>query len=95
MSSHLCRWCWLLLLTPLLVGGAGCAKPRTLAFQSVQDARVLDGFRLDGRLDDASFDEAAGVVILEFGRGGLGIGFTVGHGVALRRSEDRWSPPLP
>lgn len=95
MSSHLCRWCWLLLLTPLLVGAAGCAKPRTLAFQSVQDARVLDGFRLDGRLDDASFDEAAGVVILEFGRGGLGIGFTVGHGVALRRSEDRWSPPLP
>ncbi|MEE2971804.1 MAG: lipid-binding SYLF domain-containing protein [Planctomycetota bacterium] len=95
MSSDLHRWCWLLLLTPLLIGAGGCAKPRTLAYQSLQDARILDDFRLDGRLDDGSFDGAAGVVILEFGRGGLGIGFTVGHGVALRRLDDRWSPPLP
>ena len=74
---------------------SGCAAPKTLAYQSVQDARVLDGFRIDGRIDTATFDGAVGVVVLEFGRGGVGIGLTVGHGVAVRRIGDRWSPPVP
>lgn len=82
-----------LLVISVVLGG--CAKPQSLAHQSVQDARVLDEFRLDGEIQDSTFNGAAGVVILEIGRGGLGIGLTVGHGVAMRRLDDRWSPPLP
>lgn len=74
---------------------AGCVSPQNLAYQSVQDARILDEFRLDGRIDDSSFADAAGVVVLEVGRGGFILGFTAGHGVALRRLGDEWSPPLP
>ena len=73
----------------------GCSTPSNLAHQSIQEARVIDDFRLEGRLDETTFEEAAGLVVLEVGRGGLGIGLTVGHGVAVRRIDDRWSPPLP
>lgn len=74
---------------------AGCVSPQNLAYQSVQDARILDEFRLDGRVDDSTFSGAAGVVVLEVGRGGFVLGFTAGHGVAVRRTADGWSPPLP
>lgn len=74
---------------------AGCAEPRNLAYQSVQDARIIDEFRLARRLDDADFRGAAGVVVLEVGRGGFVVGLTAGHGVAVRRLGDGWSPPLP
>ena len=94
MRRHLPLTCSCLLLTISIVLG-GCSKPQSLAHQSIQDARVLDQFRLDGELEDSSFDGAAGVVVMEIGRGGLGIGLTIGHGVAIRRLDDRWSPPLP
>jgi len=73
----------------------GCSTPSNLAYQSVQDARVLDEFRLAGRIDDSTFRGAAGVVVLEVGRGGFVVGLTAGHGVAVRRIGDHWSPPLP
>lgn len=73
----------------------GCSTPASLAHQSIQEARVLDEFRLEGRIAESTFDGAAGVVVLEVGRGGLGIGLTVGHGVAIRAMDGRWSPPLP
>jgi lipid-binding SYLF domain-containing protein len=73
----------------------GCSTPSNLAYQSVQDARVLDEFRLAGRIDDSTFRGAAGVVVLEVGRGGFVVGLTAGHGVAVRRLGDHWSPPLP
>lgn len=78
-----------------MVVSSGCSTPSNLAHQSIQEARVIDDFRLEGRLDETTFEEAAGLVVLEVGRGGLGIGLTVGHGVAVRRIDDRWSPPLP
>lgn len=78
----------------LVFGLEGCG-PSTLASQSLQDARVVDGFRLLGKLDASTLEDASGVVILEFGRGGLGIGLTAGHGVAVRRLGDRWSSPVP
>ncbi len=83
-----------LLLTSLVLA-AGCSTPGNLGYQSVQDARVLDEFRLARRLDDSTFRGAAGVVVLEVGRGGVIVGLTAGHGVAVRRLDDRWSPPLP
>ena len=79
----------------VVFGSWGCSTPSTLAHQSIQEARVIDQFRLEGRIGDATFDGAAGLVVLEVGRGGLGIGLTIGHGVAVRRLEDRWSSPLP
>lgn len=94
MRCHLPPACSSLLLLISVVLG-GCAKPQSLAHQSVQDARVIDRFRLDGEVKTSSFDGSAGVVVLEIGRGGLGIGLTIGHGVAIRRIGDRWSPPLP
>jgi len=78
----------------LSLGFGGCG-PSTLASQSLQDARVVDGFRILGKIDDDSMADAAGVIVLEFGRGGFGLGMTVGHGVAVRRLEGRWSPPVP
>lgn len=81
-------------LAALLVAGA-CSAPSNLAYQSFQDARILDDFRLDGRIDGSTFTGAAGVVVLEVGRGGLIVGLTAGHGVAVRRIGDRWSSPLP
>ncbi len=83
-----------LLIAGASLGAAGCG-PDTMAYQSLQDARVVDGFRLDGRIDDGTFTDAVGVVVLEIGGGGLGIGFYGGHGVAVRRLDDGWSPPLP
>jgi lipid-binding SYLF domain-containing protein len=65
---------------------AGCSSPSNLAYQSVQDARVLDEFRLARRIDDSTF---------RGGRGGFVVGLTAGHGVAVRRLGDHWSPPLP
>lgn len=94
IPSSLCR-------SLILFGGMalavvpGCSTPNSLAHQSLQEARVLDEFRLEGRLDAGTFEGAAGVVVLEVGRGGLGIGLTFGHGVAVRRLDGRWSPPLP
>ena len=85
----------LLLSVVSMVAASGCGTPGTLADQSIQEARVLDQFRLEGRIDDSSFSDAAGLVVLEVGRGGFGIGLTIGHGVAVRRLDDRWSPPLP
>lgn len=73
----------------------GCSIPQNLAYQSVQDARILDEFQLAGRIDGATFRDAAGVVVLEVGRGGFVVGLTAGHGVAVRRLDGRWSPPLP
>lgn len=94
MRCHLPSACSsLLVVISVLLGG--CAKPQSLAHQSVQDARVIDRFRLDGEVKTSTFDGSAGVVVLEIGRGGLGIGLTIGHGVAIRRIDDRWSPPLP
>lgn len=90
----LCRS--LLLFAGMAFAGIpGCNTPNSLAHQSIQEARVLDEFRLEGRLDAGTFEGAAGVVVLEVGRGGLGIGLTVGHGVAVRSLDGRWSPPLP
>ena len=90
----LCRS--LLLFAGMAFAGIpGCSTPNSLAHQSIQEARVLDEFRLEGRLDAGTFEGAAGVVVLEVGRGGLGIGLTVGHGVAVRSLDGRWSPPLP
>ena len=85
----------LLLSMAVVFGSWGCSTPSTLAHQSIQEARVIDQFRLEGRIGDATFDGAAGLVVLEVGRGGLGIGLTIGHGVAVRRLGDRWSSPLP
>ena len=94
MRCHLPSACSsLLVVISVLLGG--CAKPQSLAHQSVQDARVIDRFRLDGEVKTSTFDGSAGVVVLEIGRGGLGIGLTIGHGGAIRRINDRWSPPLP
>ena len=73
---------------------AGCG-PSTLASQSLQDARVVDRFRLLRKIDEASLSDAKGVIVMEFGRGGLGLGMSAGHGVAVRRLGDRWSPPVP
>lgn len=75
-------------------GGSGCG-PSTLASQSLQDARVVDRFRVLRKLGDETLADAKGVIVLEFGRGGLGLGMTAGHGVAVRRLDDRWSPPVP
>ena len=94
-AHALSRPLFLFSVAMILVVSSGCSTPSTLAHQSVQEARVLDDFRLEGRIDGSTFRDAAGLVVLEVGRGGLGIGLTVGHGVAVRRLEDRWSPPLP
>lgn len=94
-AQVLSRSIHLLSVVLIMILSTGCSTPSTLAHQSVQEARVLDQFRLEGRIDDSTFSRAAGLVVLEVGRGGLGIGLTVGHGVAMRRIGDRWSPPLP
>lgn len=73
---------------------AGCG-PSTLASQSLQDARVVDRFRLLRKIDESTLSDAKGVIVMEFGRGGLGLGMSAGHGVAVRRLGDRWSPPVP
>lgn len=78
-----------------LVFGVSSCGPDNIAYQSLQDARVIDGFRLDGRIDDDTFADAVGVVVLEIGGGGLGIGMYGGHGVAIRRLAEGWSAPLP
>lgn len=85
-------------MVPLFAGmifGLSSCGPGNIAYQSLQDARVIDGFRLDGRIDDGTFADAVGVVVLEIGGGGLGIGMYGGHGVAVRRLADGWSAPLP
>jgi lipid-binding SYLF domain-containing protein len=85
-------------MLPLFAGmifGLSSCGPDNIAYQSLQDARVIDGFRLDGRVDDATFADAVGVVVMEIGGGGLGIGMYGGHGVAIRRLADGWSAPLP
>ena len=82
------------LFAGMILGLSNCG-PDNIAYQSLQDARVIDGFRLDGRVDDGTFANAAGVVVLEIGGGGLGIGMHGGHGVAIRRLDDGWSAPLP
>ena len=78
----------------MILGLSNCG-PDNIAYQSLQDARVIDGFRLDGRVDGATFTDAVGVVVLEIGGGGLGIGMHGGHGIAIRRLADGWSAPLP
>lgn len=85
-------------LLPLLGGmvlGLSSCGPDNIAYQSLQDARVIDGFRLDGRIGDDTFTDAVGVVVLEIGGGGLGIGMYGGHGIAIRRLDEGWSAPLP
>ncbi len=84
----------LLLSAGMILGLSNCG-PNNIAYQSLQDARVVDGFRLDGRIDDGTFADAVGVVVMEIGGGGLGIGMHGGHGVAIRRLDDGWSAPLP
>jgi lipid-binding SYLF domain-containing protein len=81
-------------LTLTLFAGTGCG-PDSIAYQSFQDARVVSDLRLDGKIDGSTFADAKGVVILEIGGGGLGIGMMGGHGVAMRRLNDAWSAPLP
>ena len=82
------------LFAAMILGLSNCG-PDNIAYQSLQDARVIDGFRLDGRVDGATFADAVGVVVLEIGGGGLGIGMYGGHGIAIRRLADGWSAPLP
>lgn len=82
----------LLLLT--LLTGWGCG-PDSIAYQSFQDARVVNDLRLSGKIDSSTFVGAEGVAILEIGGGGLGIGMMGGHGVAMRRLDGAWSAPLP
>ena len=77
-----------------LFAGSGCG-PDSMAYQSFQDARMVNDFRLAGKIDGATFADADGVVILEIGGGGLGIGMMTGHGVAMRRLGETWSAPLP
>ncbi len=82
----------LLFLT--LFAGSGCG-PDSIAYQSFQDARIVNDLRLAGKIDGSTFANADGVVILEMGGGGLGIGMMTGHGVAMRRLGKAWSAPLP
>ena len=48
----------------MILGLSNCG-PNNIAYQSLQDARVVDGFRLDGRIDDSTFADAVGVVVME------------------------------
>ena len=81
-------------LSLVLLAGSGCG-PDSIAFQSYQDTRIVSDLRAAGKIDASTFADARGVVIMEIGGGGLGIGMMGGHGVALRRLGDGWSPPLP
>lgn len=72
----------------------GCA-PSSLGYLNVEDARIVDRMRLDGRFHESMLDGAVGVAILDATTVGIGIGVTSGHGVVIKRRGDDWSPPVP
>ena len=78
----------------LAMGISGCA-PSSLAYLSLEDARIVNKMNIDGKFEASMIEGAAGVAILDLTTVGVGFGMTAGHGVVLASSGDGWSSPVP
>lgn len=72
----------------------GCA-PSSLGYLNIENAHIVNGMRVDGKVTDSTFNGAVGVAVLDATTVGIAIGMTGGHGVVLQKNGDAWSPPLP
>lgn len=83
------------LLAALAIFTLGGCAPSSLAYLSLEDARIVNRMRFDGRFVDADLAGAVGVAVLDVTTVGIGVGVTAGNGVVLQRSSSGWSTPLP
>ena len=72
----------------------GCA-PSSLGYLNIENAHIVNGMRVDGKVTDSTFSGAVGVAVLDATTVGIAIGVTGGHGVVVQRNGDAWSSPLP
>ena len=75
-------------------GVSGCA-PSSLAYLTLDDARIVNKMHIDGKYEASMADGAAGIAILDLTTVGVGFGMTAGHGVVVAKSGDGWSSPVP
>jgi lipid-binding SYLF domain-containing protein len=83
------------LLAALAMMTLGGCSPSSLAYLSLEDARIVNRMRFDQKFADEDLAGAIGVAVLDVTTVGIGVGVTAGSGVVLQRSSSGWSTPLP